>query len=55
MMTVLQHERRAHSAHRDQFIEVVDSYIRWYNGKRIKISPGALGPLEYRESFGPTT
>ena len=24
----------------EQFIEVVDSYIRWYNGKRIKISLG---------------
>lgn len=36
----------------DQFTEVVDSYIRWYNEKRIKISLGALSPLEYRESLG---
>ena len=36
----------------EQFIEVVDSYIRWYNEKRIKISPGALSPIEYRESLG---
>ncbi len=38
-----------------QFIEVVDSYIRWYNEKRIKISLGALSPMEYRESLGLTT
>jgi transposase InsO family protein len=36
----------------EQFIEVVDSYIRWYNEKRIKISLGALSPIEYRESLG---
>ena len=38
----------------EQFIEVVDSYIRWYNEKRIKISLGSLSPLEYRESLGLT-
>ena len=36
----------------EQFIEVVDSYICWYNEKRIKISLGSLSPLEYRESLG---
>jgi putative transposase len=36
----------------EQFIEVVDSYIRWYNEKRIKISLGSLSPLEYRASLG---
>jgi len=36
----------------EQFIEVVDSYIRWYNEKRIKASLGSLSPLEYRESLG---
>jgi putative transposase len=36
----------------EQFIQVVDSYIRWYNEKRIKISLGSLSPLEYRESLG---
>ncbi len=39
----------------DQFIAVVDSYIRWYNEERIKISLGALSPVEYRESLGLTT
>jgi transposase InsO family protein/transposase-like protein len=38
----------------EQFIEVVDSYIHWYNEKRIKISLGSLSPLEYRESLGLT-
>jgi putative transposase len=36
----------------EQFIQVVDSYIRWCNEKRIKISLGSLSPLEYRESLG---
>lgn len=38
----------------EQFIEVVDSYIRWYNEKRIKISLGSLSPIEYRVSLGLT-
>lgn len=36
----------------EQFFEAVDSYIRRYNAKRIKISRGSLSPLEYRESLG---
>jgi hypothetical protein len=32
--------------------QALDSYIRWYNEKRIKISLGPRGPLEYRESLG---
>lgn len=39
----------------EQFIQTVDSYIRWYNEKRIKISLGSLSPIEYRESLGFTT
>jgi len=31
----------------EPFIKEVDSYIRWYNGKRIKISLGSLSPIEY--------
>jgi hypothetical protein len=38
----------------EQFIKEVNSYIRWYNGKRIKISLGSLSPIEYRESLGLT-
>jgi transposase InsO family protein len=36
----------------DQFIQIVDSHIRWYNEKRIKISLGSLSPIEYRLSLG---
>ncbi len=36
----------------DQFTGIVDSYIRWYNESRIKISLGSLSPVEYRESLG---
>ena len=35
-----------------QFIEVVDSYIRRYNKKRIKISLGSLSPTESRDRVG---
>ncbi|WP_244137505.1 IS3 family transposase, partial [Burkholderia pyrrocinia] len=38
----------------DQFIAVLDSYIRWYNATRIKVSLGSLSPLEYRKSLGIT-
>ena len=36
----------------EEFIQIVDSYIRWYNEKRIKISLGSLSPIEYRKSLG---
>jgi len=35
----------------EQFIQKLDSHIRWYNEKRIKISLGSLSPPEYRESL----
>ena len=38
----------------EQFVEVLDKYIRWYNEKRIKSSLGYLSPIEYRESLGLT-
>jgi transposase InsO family protein len=38
----------------EQFIQALDSYIRWYNEKRIKLSLGYLSPIEYRESLGLT-
>lgn len=34
-----------------EFIEVVDEYINWYNQKRIKLSLGGLSPAEYRKSL----
>ena len=35
----------------DQFTQALDSYIRWYNEKRIKIFLGGLSPVEYRTSL----
>ncbi len=32
--------------------QALDSYIRWYNEKRIKMSLGARSPLDYRRSLG---
>jgi hypothetical protein len=36
----------------EQFIKTVDSYIHWYNEKRIKISLGSRSPIQYRASLG---
>lgn len=36
----------------EQFIQAVDSYIRWYNHSRIRISLGALSPVEYPGASG---
>lgn len=36
----------------EEFILSLDEYIQWYNEKRIKISLGALSPLEYRRNLG---
>ena len=36
----------------EEFMKIVDTYIHWYNEKRIKISLGSLSPLEYRQSLG---
>lgn len=33
----------------NQFIEEVDTYIHWYNEKRIKMSLGGMSPLEFRK------
>ena len=39
----------------EQFSHELDSYIRWYNERRIKMSLGALSPVEYRKSLGLAT
>ncbi len=36
----------------EQFIEKLDTYIHWYNEKRIKLSLGGMSPLQYRQSLG---
>ena len=40
------------SSSMDQFTQALDSYIRWYDDKRIKIAQGALSPVEHRKSLG---
>ena len=34
-----------------EFIDLVDQYIGWYNQKRIKLSLGGRSPDEYRRSL----
>jgi transposase InsO family protein len=36
----------------DEFIGCLDTYIRWYNEARIKVSLGARSPVEHRQSLG---
>ena len=36
----------------DDFINELNSYIDWYNTKRIKKSLGYMSPVEYRHSLG---
>lgn len=36
----------------EEFTAILDEYLHWYNEKRIKVSLGALSPLEYRQSLG---
>jgi len=38
----------------EEFMEILNSYLYWYNEKRIKMSLGALSPLEYRERLNLT-
>lgn len=36
----------------ERFMQEIDQYIRWYNEKRIKVSLGALSPIEHRQRLG---
>ena len=36
----------------EEFIAILDDYLQWYNEKRIKMSLGAMSPLEYRRNLG---
>ncbi len=36
----------------DEFVSALDSYIRWYNEAKIKISLGFRSPVEYRRTMG---
>ena len=35
-----------------EFIDILNEYLVWYNEKRIKISLGNMNPKEYRQSLG---
>ena len=52
LKTELLYPRNWHHITIDQFIQTVDSYIRWNDEKRIKLSLGSLSPLKYRASLG---
>ena len=52
LKTELFYPRHWRSTTIEHFMQALDSYIRWYNEKRIKISLGSRSPLEYRESLG---
>jgi len=36
----------------DKFMDILNEYLYWYNEERIKMSLGAMSPLEYRKSLG---
>ena len=36
----------------EQFMDKLDSYIHWYNEKRIKLSLDSMSPKEFRRSLG---
>lgn len=35
-----------------EFIEILDTYLVWYNEKRVKLSLGIMSPIEYRQTLG---
>lgn len=52
LKTEMFYPRNWQSTSIEQFKQELDSYIRWYNERRIKMSLGALSPVEYRKSLG---
>ena len=36
----------------DELIQKVNTYIHWYNEERIKLSLGAMSPVDYRRNLG---
>ena len=38
----------------EEFVQISDTYLHWYNEKRIEISLRGLSPLDYRKQFGST-
>lgn len=36
----------------EEFIDKLDTYIKWYSEKRIKVSLNGMSPMQYRRSLG---
>lgn len=36
----------------EEFIQELDSFIKWYNEQRIKMRLGGMSPIDYRRSLG---
>jgi putative transposase len=36
----------------EEFMDILEEYLVWYNEKRIKLSLGGMSPLEYRQNLG---
>ena len=34
-----------------KFLDILNKHLHWYNEQRIKMSLGAMGPLEHRRSL----
>ena len=54
LKTEMFYNRRWDGVTMEQFIELVNDYIKWYNENRIKLSLGGLSPVEYRAALGLT-
>jgi transposase InsO family protein len=52
LKTELFYSRNWMSTTIEEFVAAVDSYIRWYNEERIKISLGFRSPIEHRRNLG---
>jgi len=52
LKTELFYSRTRLSTTIEEFVAALDSYIRWYNEARIKISLGSCSPIEHRRSLG---
>ncbi len=47
-----EHGRKWSSITPEKFMQHVDTYIRWYNERRIKLSLDAVSPEMYRQQCG---
>jgi transposase InsO family protein/transposase-like protein len=46
------YNRSWHGVCIEEFIDILDRYLHWYNESRIKLSLGGLSPVEHRLSLG---